>query len=485
MFKSKFRFIILICVLFCVATSNSLATSVKDFGAKGDGKADDTDAIIAAIKGARDGQIEFTRGQYKISRTIEVDLGESGPLSISGAGGTGSVIMTGKGPAFRFVGSHEGSALPSTFKPIVWQNERMPTIYDLEIIGAHKDADGLEFRNTMQPTLRGLLIRDVRTGVHLTSRNRNVIIADCHIYNASGIGVFLDHVNIHQFIISNSHISYCKQGGIKVEGGNIRNFQITGNDIEYNCDPKGVVSADIWIDCSKSGSSVREGTISGNTIQAIYSPNGANIRFIGQEGNPNKIGLWSITGNHISAQDINIHLHQTRGVNITGNSFIRGYNRNIVIENSKNIIVGNNVIDRNEDYYGTTASTSGGGVFIDDSRNIIFSSNIVDGAEAGNEQAGGALMINNSSQITVNNNQIKDPKFHGIQINNSVGVMVNDCMITASLQPPIMLTGILLTGACPNTMIRGNNIEEGTRGGIKNEATGVVIESNTSIRTNE
>src|SRR5690606_6192945 len=145
--------------------------------------------------------------------------------------------MTGEGPAFRFIGSHGGSALPSTVKPIVWEKERMPTIYDLEIVGAHQDADGLEFRNTMQPTVRGLLIRDVRTGVHLVSRNRNIIIADCHIYNASGIGIFLDQVNIHQFIISNSHISYCKQGGIKVAGGNIRNFQITGNDIEYNCDP--------------------------------------------------------------------------------------------------------------------------------------------------------------------------------------------------------------------------------------------------------
>ncbi|NGM62246.1 hypothetical protein G5B30_09995 [Sphingobacterium sp. SGG-5] len=476
MFEFKFRFTILICALFCTVTSPSMAIDVKDFGAQGDGKADDTDAIIAAITGAVDGHVEFTKGQYKISRTIEVKLGETGSLSISGAGGTGSVIMTGEGPAFRFIGSHEGSALPSTVKPIVWEKERMPTIYDLEIVGAHQDADGLEFRNTMQPTVRGLLIRDVRTGVHLVSRNRNIIIADCHIYNASGIGIFLDQVNIHQFIISNSHISYCKQGGIKVAGGNIRNFQITGNDIEYNCDPEGIVSADIWIDCSKPGSSVREGTISGNTIQAIYSPNGANIRFIGQEGNPRKIGLWSITGNHISAQDINIHLQQTRGINITGNSFIRGFNRNIVIENSENIVVGNNVMDRNEDYYSATDSTAVGGVSIANSRNIIFSSNILEGAEAGNEQAGGALTINNSRHITINNNQITDPKFQGIHINNSAGVMVSACMVTENRQIPRMLSGILVTGSCPGTVIRGNRVDNGKSGRIKNKATGAIIE---------
>src|SRR5690606_34291539 len=127
---------------------------------------------------------------------------------------------------------------------------------------------------------------------HFTSRNRNVLIDGCHVYNTSGIGIYLDKVNIHQMIISDSHISYCKKGGIRVDESEIRDFQITGNDIEYNCDPEGIAAADIWIDCSRGGS-VREGTISGNTIQAIPSPGGANVRFTGLSGNPNKIGLWN------------------------------------------------------------------------------------------------------------------------------------------------------------------------------------------------
>src|SRR5690606_41413848 len=89
----------------------------------------------------------------------------------------------------------------------------------------------------------------------------------------------------------------------------------------------------------------REGTISGNTIQAIYSPGGANIRFIGSDGNANKVGLWSITGNHIGNQDFNIDLDHSRGISIIGNTFMRGYDRNIVVKNSKNIIMSDNVID--------------------------------------------------------------------------------------------------------------------------------------------
>src|SRR5690606_3249158 len=93
----------------------SLAVDVKEFGAKGDGMTDDTKAIIAAINNAVDGQITFSKGKYKISRTIEINLAEQGTLSISGHGGTGSIIMAGEGPAFRFIGSHDkGSALPST-----------------------------------------------------------------------------------------------------------------------------------------------------------------------------------------------------------------------------------------------------------------------------------------------------------------------------------------------------------------------------------
>src|SRR5690606_18101592 len=195
---------------------------------------------------------------------------------------------------------------------------------------AHKNADGIELRNTMQPVLRALLIREVRTGIRFTSRNRNILVVGCHIYNASGIGIYLDHVNIHQMVISASHISYCKKGGVKVVGSQIRNFQIVGNDIEYNFDRDASASADIWIDCSEGGV-VREGTISGNTIQAAPSPGGANIRFTGPSGNSNKVGLWSITGNYISNQEVNILLENSRGVNITGNTFQGGFDRHIVI----------------------------------------------------------------------------------------------------------------------------------------------------------
>ena len=110
----------------------------------------------------------------------------------------------------------------------------MPIFSELEIAGAHPEADGIEIAYTLKPVISKVLIRNMRYGIHLTSRNRNVIIESSHIYNCSKVGIYLDAVNIHQMNINNCHISYNKISGIKIEASEIRNFQITGNDIDYN-----------------------------------------------------------------------------------------------------------------------------------------------------------------------------------------------------------------------------------------------------------
>jgi hypothetical protein len=271
-------------------------SNVRNFGARGDGRSDDTAALQHAVEQTGDGLLEFPRGDFRIARTIEIKLDEHGPLGLAG-GGVGRVTMTGRGPAFRFVGTHTKNADPTSFAPGVWQKERLPLLQGLEIVGAHPEADGVEFLRVMQPTLIGLLIREVRHGVHLVERNRNLLLASCHVYNCRGVGVFFDQVNLHQAIVHGCHISYCKGGGIKVQGGEIRNLHITGNDIEYNFDPAATESADVWIDGGEGG--VREGSIVSNTIQARVSPGGANVRFVGP-ADVNKVSMWTVSAKHSS-----------------------------------------------------------------------------------------------------------------------------------------------------------------------------------------
>lgn len=454
----------------------SASVSVRDFGARGDGKTDDTEAIIAAVKKCTDGAVEFPRGSYRITKTIEIFLSETGTIGLSGIGGSSRVIMEGEGPAFRFTGTHNGSASPESVRPVTWDKERMPQVEGLEIVGANPKANGLEFRHTLMPVITSILIRDVHHGIRLASRNRNVLIDGCHIYNCTGVGIYLDSVNLHQIIISDSHISYCNLGGIKIVKSEIRDIQITGNDIEYNCDPKGPVSADIWFDCSERGS-IREGTISGNTIQAIPSPEGSNIRFTGPAKNHEQIGLISISGNHISNQTFNIRLENTRGISITGNTFIRGYDRNIAIENSQDLVITSNVVDRNKDYF-PAKLVSLDGVTILNCRGIIFSNNLIDGAEYGNNESGGSLNISGSRDIIIAHCQILNPKFRGISIEQSKNVSISGCLIKEDTSKR-MLLGIELKGQCPGSTVKDNTVGKGAKGDIK-AAAGVIIEGNLS-----
>ena len=239
------------------------AASVRDFDAKGDGRADDTEAIRRAVRETPDGTVDFPRGEYRLTETIRIDLEQTGRISLQG-GGVGRVVMTGPGPAFHFVGTHRRSASPSTFDPGVFEGQRMPQVDGLEITGTHLEADGIEFSYVMQPTVRGALIHRVRHGIRFTpndpdrqriiTSNRNVIIADSHIYDCLGAGVFFDMVDLHQANITGSHISYCKRGGIRLERTSIRNLQIIGNDIEYNHDSEATDSSDLLVDIRVGGS---------------------------------------------------------------------------------------------------------------------------------------------------------------------------------------------------------------------------------------
>src|SRR5688500_10656518 len=126
------------------------------FGAVGDGRTDDADALEHAIAKS-DGLIRLPRGDYILSRTIEIDLSRTGRLAIEGSGGTAKLIMTGPGPALRVAGGHlKGTADPAHPQPQVWAGQRMPTITNIEIEGRHAEADGVELIGTMQPTLTGL-----------------------------------------------------------------------------------------------------------------------------------------------------------------------------------------------------------------------------------------------------------------------------------------------------------------------------------------
>jgi len=437
-------------------------TNVKDFGATGDGRTDDSDSIQHAVEQG-DGHVTLPRGVYRITRPITVELEKHGRSAIEGEGGTAKLVMDAAGPAIRLVGTHDRTAQPSDFKPGVWELERMPTVSNVEIVGEHDESDGIELEGTMQATITGVLIRRCRYGVHLVKRNRNLLLANSHIYHGrrAAIGVFFDGVNLHQTNILGCHISYCPHAGIKIERSEIRNLQITGNDIEYNFEDGVEDSADVWID-SREGT-VREGTIASNTIQAKNSPGGANVRIEGLDNEySNKAGLWTISGNVIQSQAVNLLLRSCRGVVVTGNSFCSGYERSIVVEKCRHILVASNTLDYNPDYSGDRID----GITIRRSAGCTLSSLILESTRAGGPDSGGAIEVFDSREIAITGCQVLDPVHRGIYLSDVQSSRVSDCTVLDRRPDRTMIESIRVAGSSRQNMIHNNLIGRGTFGDL-------------------
>lgn len=394
--------------------------TIRDFGATGDGRRDDTEAIQRAVD-AGVGEVRFPRGVYRITKPIVIDLDQVGPTSLV-ADGTARVVMAGPGPAFRLIGTHGGTANPATVKPNVWERQRTPMVDGLEIVGEHEKANGIEAQGTMQAIFSRVTVRGAMHGIHLTGRNRNVIISECHLYDNRGIGVFLDRLNLHQVNICNSHISYNDGGGIVVRDSEVRNLQIGTCDIEGNMGVDAEPTANILIDTTNG--SVREGAIVGCTIQHNHdAPDSANVRFLGQSAEqPQKVGHFAIADNAMSDVHVNIHLIHARGVTITGNTLWKGFQHNLLVEDSSNIVVGPNLFDRNPDY---RPADSPNGLVFRDSHDCTLTGLHINHTLA----VPAGLILDNCRWFNVTGCTILDCDNAGMLLKDCESCRVSDCLI--------------------------------------------------------
>ena len=384
----------------------------------GDGQADDTAALQKLVDGG--GSVRLPKGRYRLTKTVMVDLAKLGAFGLS-SDGTATLVMAGPGPALKIVGTHAGTAAPKTFKPETWA-QRSPAVEDLEILGAHAEADGLEATGTMQLTLSRLTIREARHGIRLTERNRNVVVSECHLYRNRGVGLFLDHVNQHQTNVVGCHISYNGGGGIVSVGGEVRNLQVGTCDIEANHDEDGPPSANIFLD--STGGSIAEVAIIGCTIQHNHkAPGSANIRILGAGTDPSLLrregrehtfeGHVTIVGNVFSDVQVNLEIRQARGVTVSANTFWEGFAHDLLVEDSRNIVVTGNNFDRNPRYL-----VNGNGLA---EKNGVVLRRVADSAFTGNVVVGvhgkeAAVDLEDCDRLRVTDNSILDSDGHALRL---------------------------------------------------------------------
>lgn len=440
-----------VCFLGLLAAPLHAQTNVLTLGVKGDGVADDTAALQKAV--LEQPSLVFPRGTYKLTRTVEIPLDKTGFAALSGDG-TARILMAGAGPAFHFKGTHEGSAAPSSFKPGVWEKERTPMVQGLEFVGAHPEADAIEATGTMQITLTRLVVRKCRHALHFTVRNRNVIVADCHLYENTGIGIFYDNVNIHQTNVIGCHISYNGGGGIVSRGGNVRNFHIGTCDIEGNHTEKGPPSANIEL--NSTGGSIGEVAITGCTIQHTHkAPGSANIRILGAGTDPSlerrvgrahtREGNVTISANVFSDVQVNLEVRESRGVTITGNTFWEGFDRDLIAENCEHLVVADNNFDRNPRYrVNGFDNTESNGVLIQGCSDSSFTGNVVGGVW----RHAAAVEVRGGNRLMIANNSLLDNDGAGLLLENVSRSVVSGNLIRddrpaeqRSKQPSLVIKG--------------------------------------------
>ena len=494
---------------------------VTSFGASGDGASDDTDAILHAIADG-DGVLEFPRGTYRITRTIEIDLAAHGSLGIVGSHGTARLVMAAAGPALRIVGHHQGTAVPESRTPRTRVAERLPTVSALEIVGEHAEADGIELVETMQATFDRLLLTGLRHGVVLRVRNRNFLLSACHIYDNTGVGVFFDRCDLHQAILSANHISYNREAGVKALGGDLHNLQITGNDIEYNYDRRVDAadrltgSADVWFDAVEGTAS--EITIASNTIQSVPSPGGANLRiaggtmpalsalpFPGQRHGARTVSgralaagepvpsitptepvasaiplsarLIAVTGNVLGSQETNIDVSLADRVTITGNTLYDGLKGTLHAEECHHLLVSGNTFG----WSATEDRGMQGGVLLRNCVGANLTGLVMLDDRAGNERAGGAIALVGCRDSAVSNCQILDPRWRGVTLLDCYRVRVSDNSILDRRRPPQMLAGVEIGGDSVDNLVQNNLLSRAAGDALRCPSSGDVVQGNVEV----
>ncbi len=394
----------------------------------GDGMTDETRTIQQLVDSSA-GQIHFPKGIYRITRPILIDLKKVSHTSISG-GGVARIVMDGPGPAFRFVGTHDGTANPSTFSREVWNREHSPMVDGIDIVGHHPDASGISASGTMQLTVSRVVVRECLHGIHLSGRNRNVTLSECHLYDNHGIGVFLDELNLHQINIANCHISYNDGGGVVSRKSEIRNLQIGTCDIEGNMGGAGSQpTANVLLDSTDS--SIGEVAIVGCTIQHSHdAPESANIRFNGLSTKrpfteEQRHGNITIADNVLSDVEVNVVIQNARGVTISGNTMWKGYTSNLIVDGCQNVVVTGNVFDRNPRYhYGDGASAKLGLYFVD-STDCTITGNHLSGVVHGDA----AMVVRRCNRFNITGCTILDYGRCGLMLDQVANSRISDCLI--------------------------------------------------------
>jgi hypothetical protein len=140
---------------------------------------------------------------------------------------------------------------------------------------------------------------------------------------------------------------------------------------------------------------------------------------------PLKAGNFVIADNVMSDIEINIHLKDSRGVTIVGNTFWQGYQYNLLVEGSSQIVVGPNLFDRNPDYQ---EEKSANGILFRDSEECTITGLHIKGTRA----RPAALTLENCRWFNITSCTILDSLDCGVLLKEVDYTRISGCTIRST-----------------------------------------------------
>lgn len=270
--------------------------SVKDFGATGDGTADDTSAINAAYTELPSvgGTLFFPKGTYKI--TSQLDWSDSKCVVVMGAGQGASIIRVsgaakGSSPYYGAIKLSKASAGMKTLKDFTIQRASA---------GALANDNGIVFGPVQNiVNIERLTIENMgNDGILHRGDSASVNVHRCNIRNNSGYGINGTGAAdaIQNFVIDSCSI-YGNAGGVAI----VNNYKTTLSNNDIEGDGGGVTQSLPMLNITGSGVSLENNTVSlsaGASATVVGVFNGENII---SEGDQFSIGAAGQTALQIGA----------------------------------------------------------------------------------------------------------------------------------------------------------------------------------------
>lgn len=199
-----------------VYNENAPTYNVKDYGAKGDGVTDDTDAIKAVLNklvGGVGGIVYFPFGTYIVSETIMV----GGNVTICGDGVFNTILKLADNSNCDVISNDENTLMYYV------------SIHDIGIDGNARNnssGSGILLHNVSESQIYNVRIANFKEdGIHLTANNYSLspMIFNCYIRGddgyTTGSGIFSDGA-VTDLIVSDVDIGWCGTAGINLSATN-------------------------------------------------------------------------------------------------------------------------------------------------------------------------------------------------------------------------------------------------------------------------